>query len=109
MEWNRALTILRLAGIVVAMALSGAAALGLDRAPAPGAPVLVVAPPWGGGAAEVVRRAGGREISPARAPFAVLAVLDGADAARAMRSAGAWFVLDAARVARLCDAQTRNI
>ncbi|SNX70173.1 hypothetical protein SAMN05878503_10582 [Cereibacter ovatus] len=61
---------------------------GFDRG---NGPYLVVAPPWGGGAAEVVRQAGGVIVGPTQAPLSVLA--DGADAA-ALAAAGAWWVLD---------------
>jgi hypothetical protein len=73
--------------------------LGATVAPEPGQPVLVVAPPWSGGAAEIVERASGREIYPTRAPLAVMAVFD--DPSQ-LETAGAWLVLDGRRVAAIC-------
>ncbi len=69
--------------------------------PVAGAPVLVVAPPWGaaGDAAQIVQTERGRLIGPVQASFAVLALVD--DPARLSR-AGAWAVLDGRRIARLC-------
>lgn len=64
--------------------------------------VLVVAPPWQGGASEVVRAAGGRVIGPTRAPLSVLS--DGATP-EALRAAGAWAVLDPASLQFLCRAE----
>ena len=68
---------------------------------------LVIAPPWAaaGGPAAVVQAAGGREIGPNRAPFAVLAVLDAPDAARRH---GAWAVLDGRAVAQICGVRLQE-
>lgn len=62
-------------GVLLAMPM---ALLGSGRA-RPGEIALMIAPPWiqFGGAAEVVRAAGGRDIGPLRVPIAVLAVRDG--------------------------------
>lgn len=67
----------------------------------PGQIALVIAPPWAieGGAAAVAAAAGGREVGPMRAPFAVLAVLEAPD--MALRY-GAWLVLDGRFVAQVC-------
>jgi hypothetical protein len=61
--------------------------------------MLVVAPPWGGGAAAVVERAGARLVGPSEAPFSVVASGVGAGA---LWAAGAWAVLDARRLAEIC-------
>ncbi|TCO72358.1 hypothetical protein [Rhodovulum euryhalinum] len=66
---------------------------------AAGRPALVVVPPWGAGAAEVIAAGGGYEIGPRVAPIARFAVLDRPAAARA---AGAWAVLDAGALPILC-------
>ncbi|MBF9036334.1 hypothetical protein HKCCE2091_19005 [Rhodobacterales bacterium HKCCE2091] len=99
MSSHRAVTAFRFA--LVAAVLVAAPVFGLTASAAPraGAPVLVVAPPWSGGPAAVIDRSGGREIGPARAPFAAVAMLDDPALARA---AGAWAVLDAAALAALC-------
>lgn len=67
----------------------------------PGQIALVIVPPWAasGGAAAVVQAAGGQEVGPRRAPFAVLAVLDAPDSAR---QHGAWAVLDGRALAQIC-------
>ncbi|EYD77908.1 hypothetical protein Rumeso_00635 [Rubellimicrobium mesophilum DSM 19309] len=61
--------------------------------------MLVVAPPWDGGAEQVVETAGGRVVGPGSAPFSVLAT--GATPA-AYELAGAWLVLDPAVLEILC-------
>lgn len=53
--------------------------------------VLVVAPPWNGGATAVVQAAGGWEVGATRAPLSVLAT---GTTESALREAGAWFLLD---------------
>lgn len=90
--------------IVIAMAvvLSSAASIGAFEAPKPGQPVLVIAPPWTGGAARVIDRLNGREIALERAPFGALAVLDAPERAR---DAGAWAIMDGRFVARLCGVE----
>lgn len=82
-------------------------ALVLSGRPQPGEIALVIAPPWAsaGGAAGVVAAAGGREIGPVRAPFAVLAVLDAPEAAMRL---GAWIVLDGRIMALVCGVSLLN-
>ncbi|KUF11624.1 hypothetical protein [Pseudoponticoccus marisrubri] len=70
--------------------------------PGPGAPVLVIAPPWSIGAAQIARSAGGRPIGPTWAPMGALAVFDGPVPTRRIRDLGGWGVTDGARLARLC-------
>ncbi|MFN3209810.1 MAG: hypothetical protein ACE369_12590 [Roseovarius sp.] len=65
----------------------------------PGRPALVVAPPWGGGAARIIAQAGGTPVGPVAAPMARFAVFDHPSRAT---EAGAWAVLDAAALASLC-------
>lgn len=69
---------------------------------------MVIAPPWAvdGGPAGVVAAAGGREVSPMRAPFAVLAVFDTQTTAR---SIGAWMVLDGRVIAAICGVSHTEI
>jgi len=71
------------------------------RAPEEGhGPVLVVAPPWSGGAASIVLSARGRLVGPAAAPFSVLA----ADVSpAALRAAGAWLILNPKVLDALCS------
>ncbi|WP_172841174.1 hypothetical protein [Rhodovulum sp. P5] len=64
-----------------------------------GRPALVVAAPWGGGAAAVIADAGGQEVGPYIAPMARFAVFTAPD--RAVQ-AGAWAVLDADALLTLC-------
>lgn len=70
-----------------------------------GMPVLVIAPPWDGGAASVLAQSGGQEIAPVRAPFAVLGV---SDHPQDLRHAGAWAVWDATLFAQLCGLGPRE-
>lgn len=65
----------------------------------PGQPVLVVAPPWNGGAEAVVAEAGGAVVGPTRAPLAVLAA--GASFEAFMQS-GAWFLVNPDALGFLC-------
>ncbi|WP_165915578.1 hypothetical protein [Rhodovulum marinum] len=66
---------------------------------ASGRPALVVVPPWGARAAQVIAAGQGYEIGPYVAPIARFAVLQNPHAARA---AGAWAVLDAEALLTLC-------
>ncbi len=92
---------LLLVAVLSCIALATPVALLAGTRPDPGGIVLVVAPPWAttGGAAGIVSAAGGREIGPMRAPFAVLATLDDLPAAR---QHGAWLLLDGRVLARIC-------
>ena len=90
---------LRLAVICAAIGASLLAAAGAFAPARAGAPVLVIAPPWAGGAAAVLDQVGGQEIAPIRAPFAVMGILDNPAEAR---RAGAWAVWDASALAQLC-------
>jgi len=78
----------------VAIGLAGTAPPGPEDA------VLVVTWPWAEDPAQVVARAGGRDIGPVSAPMAVLA--SGATVA-AYRAAGAIAVLPASALALLCE------
>ncbi len=88
---------------VLAMPLS----IVMGKRPEPGEVALVIAPPWTsvGGAAGVVRAAGGQEIGPMRAPFAVLAILEAPEAA--LRH-GAWLILDGRVLAMICGVSLQN-
>lgn len=63
------------------------------------APVLVVAPPWSGGAEAVVAAAGGWVVGPTQAPMSVLATGASLDA---FKSAGAWFLVDPGAISFFC-------
>ena len=65
----------------------------------PGEPVLVVAPPWSGGAEAVVASAGGAIVGPTQAPLSVLAT--GASE-EAFRESGAWFLLSPSALSFFC-------
>ncbi|MFZ7094148.1 hypothetical protein [Primorskyibacter sp. 2E233] len=67
-----------------------------------GTPVLVVASPWGLGAAQLVIQAGGRLVGPYQAPFSALAVFDDPEPREELLSLGAWMVRDGRFVATLC-------
>jgi hypothetical protein len=69
-----------------------------------GEPVLVLAPPWNGGASAIVADAGGRVIGPTQAPFAVLAVFDAVKSMDTLRLDGSWGVFDGRRIALACGA-----
>ncbi len=101
MRMPHPLLILRFGLVLGVMGTSVLASAGAFTPPRAGAPVLVIAPPWSGGAAAILDRAGGREISPMRAPFAVLGVFE---ASVPSRLDGAWAVWDAGLLARLCGA-----
>ncbi|WP_094023590.1 hypothetical protein [Maliponia aquimaris] len=91
--------------LAVALIVAPAAALVASFAGVPGQagqPVLVVAPPWAGGAAGVVARAGGRIVGPQVAPLAVFAVFEPPLPLSDLRRAGSWAVADARRLAALC-------
>ena len=62
-------------------------------------PMLVVAPPWSGGAEEVVRVAGGSIVGPTQAPLSALATGASVDA---FKSAGAWFLVDPGALSFFC-------
>ncbi|WGW02902.1 hypothetical protein [Tropicibacter oceani] len=67
-----------------------------------GLPVLVVAPPWGAGAAALVQQAGGQLVGPVQAPLGALAVFEGPVPRQRLLSLGAWMVRDGRFVATLC-------
>ncbi len=92
-----------LAMVAALGALLGASALVLAAAPPrEDAVVLVVAPPWGVGAQQIVQHAGGQLVGPQSAVFGVLAQFDGPPPVDALRRLGAWAVQDGALIARLC-------
>ena len=86
----------------VAVGLSPLLALAAHQGVPTGEPVLVITLPWRAGAAEVISRSGLQEVSPERAPFGALTVLDDlADAGR-LKENGAWFVIDGKMIAQIC-------
>lgn len=93
------------AALAVAGGASVAATLGPARAEA-GEPLLVIAPPWGQGAAALVKAAGGTLLGPVDAPFAVLARFDTVEAAVRLLDNGAWAVRDGRIVASICGVKT---
>ena len=86
-------------GVIMCL-VTGPMAFALSASPSGDGPVLVIGPPWDGGAAGVVQAAGGRIIGPTAAPLSVLAT--GAST-EIFRQAGAWMVLDAAALNAICD------
>jgi hypothetical protein len=91
-------------GLVVAALIAAvpvAAALGHDDRPGDGL-TLVLAPPWGPGAAAIVRQAGGVLVGPVSAPFGTLASFDGPDPRPVLYELGAWAVRDGSTLALLC-------
>ena len=87
-----------------AFALAVVFSFGTILGPAPDrdVPVLVIAPPWGAGAASIVAAAGGRPIGPVSAPFAVLAAFDETLPRARLRASGAWALRDGRGLALLC-------
>jgi hypothetical protein len=71
-------------------------------APVPGNVVLVVVPSGPVDRDALVRAAGGTPIGPSQAPLGGLAASDAPDLAERLYKQGAWLVLDAARLARIC-------
>lgn len=92
---------LALAMLCLAMLVSGPVLALTGAPPRPGAPVLVVAPPWAG-LDTMIREAGGWPVAPLSPPLARLAQFPEADFAPALRAAGAWAVTDAGRLAAIC-------
>lgn len=85
---------------LASMAASAALGLAGTAEPGPEDAVLVVTWPWGEDPAEVVARAGGRDIGPVSAPMAVMA--SGATVT-AYKASGAIAVLPASILALLCE------
>lgn len=90
----------------VSLAAGGVALVGGSpvNGVAPG-PVLVIAPPWGPGAAALIHGAGGRMVGPVSAPFGALASFEGAVPVARLRALGAWGVRDASALAAYCGAK----
>lgn len=95
--------LLMLGGLAVALGLEVASVAVAAQLPADSdildEPVLVVAPPWSGGAEAVVSAAGGAIVGPVQAPLSVLAT--GASA-QDLRHSGAWFLLDPSALSFFC-------
>lgn len=97
---------LLVATVLITLSAMPMALLATTR-PEPGGVALVIVPPWApGGASGVVAAAGGREIGPMRAPFAVLAVFNGHDMGM---SHGAWAILDGRLIAAICGVEPSDI
>ncbi len=92
---------LALAMLCLAMLVSGPVLALTGAPPRPGAPVLVVAPPWAG-IDTMIREAGGWPVAPVSPPFARLAQFPGPGFAPALRAQGAWAVADAGLFAAIC-------
>lgn len=90
--------LLMASGVLTVLGLE-VAAFAVSAEVRPGEPVLVVAPPWSGGAEAVVVAAGGAVVAPTRAPLSVLAA--GVDEEK-YREHGAWFLLDPAALSFFC-------
>jgi hypothetical protein len=90
---------------VIVAGLPGPVATLALAAPAPGEPMLVFVPP-GADADAILSRAGARDVSPVRAPLAILAASDRPDAAAALVAAGAWAVRGAGLLSLLCTGPT---
>ncbi|MCA0943011.1 hypothetical protein LCM08_25215 [Salipiger pacificus] len=87
---------------------TGTAPQGALSASLPGAlsgVVLVIAPPWGHGAAALVTWAGGRQIGPVSAPFGTFASFDGPAPVDRLRELGGWGAWDAGALATICGVQ----
>ena len=95
------MTKLALAMLCLATLLAGPVLALAGAPPRPGAPVLVVAPPWAGLDA-MIRDAGGRPLGPVAPSLARLAQFPDTGFAPALRAAGAWAVADAGRLSDIC-------
>ncbi|WP_417719218.1 hypothetical protein [Salipiger sp.] len=91
--------------LTFAAGVSLASALGPEP-DAAGQPVLVLAPPWGQGAAAIVAATGGRVVGPVTAPFGALAVFAVPRPGPGLRARGAWSVHDAGVLASFCGASS---
>ncbi len=67
-----------------------------------GTPVLVVAAPWGPGAARLVERGGGHLVGPGQALFGAIATFDDPDPRARLHGLGAWLVRDGTFLAAFC-------
>ncbi|MDE4096525.1 MULTISPECIES: hypothetical protein [Rhodobacterales] len=86
----------------IVVALSPLLVLASNKNLSPGTPILVVSAPWGPDAPDVIAGSGLQEISPERAPFGALTVLEDLADARRLKENGAWFVVDGTVIAQIC-------
>ena len=82
--------------------IAGPVALAMGAEPDVGAPVLVVAPPWGPPPESIVHAAGGAVMSPEQNTISTLAVSEDADFLEKLRQSGAIILLDGRRLAAIC-------
>lgn len=94
--------------VCMPMALSVAMPLALAGEAKAGDPVLVIAAPWQGGVAAVIRRAEGRIIGPASTRMAAFAVFEQPVSQNVLQSYGSWAVADAERLASLCGVSSNG-
>lgn len=94
---------LSLAGVLMMNLALVPAVMLTSATPVLGQPVLVVAPPWSGGAAAVIARADGLPIGPEGAPFASLSANTDPAYVTQLQTAGAWLVLDGSVIAEICN------
>lgn len=67
-----------------------------------GVPVLVLAAPWGEGAAQIAERGGGSVIGPDKALFGALATFEDTNPKERLLRLGAWAVRDGQSLAQFC-------
>ncbi|WP_136443482.1 hypothetical protein [Pacificoceanicola onchidii] len=92
-----------------ALLLSGAVAVSGAFSPfvaGAGTPVLVLAAPWGVGAAHIAEQGGGAVIGPSQTVFGALATFDDPDPRARLKRLGAWAVRDGQFLAMFCKGGT---
>jgi len=70
--------------------------------PVEGKPIVVLTVPWGPPASDVILRAQGQFLSPEATVLAAWSVLHKQTYADELKKNGAWLVLDATRLAKIC-------
>ncbi|CRL12336.1 MAG: hypothetical protein ACPGSW_04225 [Phaeobacter italicus] len=71
--------------------------------PQVGEVALIIAPPWGDSAAQIAKRSNVAEVTPERAPFGALVMLETPQSADQLFRQGAWLVMDGRKVLELCS------
>jgi hypothetical protein len=98
----RSTRIILRAAMLGLVALSGPALALAGAGPPRGGLVLVVSIPGAAARDGLIRAAGGVPAGPVQTALAGFAAGPGPDFPGRLREAGAWFVLDGARIARIC-------
>lgn len=96
---QNAILILAAATVVIC---SPVLALVAQGRPTAGDVALVIAPPWGQSAGDIVTGAGLQDVTPERAPIGALVLLETPDSIDRLYREGAWLITDGKKVLELC-------